>query len=63
MDSFSIWHWLIVIAVVLVVLLAGNLVANKSGALVVKKFFKSSLPAPAHVMTVFTSKSSADKVA
>ncbi len=44
MDSFSIWHWLIVIAVVLVVLLAGNLVANKSGALVVKKFFVSPSP-------------------
>jgi hypothetical protein len=44
MDSFSIWHWLIVSAIFLVVLLAGNVMANKNGALVVKKFFASPSP-------------------
>jgi hypothetical protein len=44
MDSFSIWHGLIVMTAVLVVLLAGSLMANKNGALVVKKFFVSPSP-------------------
>jgi len=39
MDSFSIWHWLIVVAIVLIFALAGNFVASNNKSLVVKKFF------------------------
>jgi hypothetical protein len=44
MGSFSIWHWLIVIAIVFFVALASSIIANKNGALVVKKFFVSPTP-------------------
>ena len=44
MDSFSIWHWLIVVAIVLIFALAGNVVASNNKSLVVKKFFVNPEP-------------------
>ena len=44
MDSFSIWHWLIVVASVLIFALAGNVVASNNKSLVVKKFFVNPEP-------------------
>jgi hypothetical protein len=44
-GSFSVWHWLIVLLLVLVVLMIPGLSGGRTGgALVVKKFFKSATP-------------------
>jgi hypothetical protein len=44
MGSFSIWHWLIVAAIIFIAALAGNLVSGNNKTLVVKKFFVSPEP-------------------
>jgi hypothetical protein len=44
MGTFSIWHWFILIAIVLVVMTFGDLVVGNNRTLVVKKFFVSQEP-------------------
>lgn len=45
MGSFSVWHWIIVLVLFVVVVLGLSLATQRGGgALVVKKFFKSPTP-------------------
>lgn len=44
MESFSAWHWLVVLLVVLLSLGFAGAAARRSGSLVVKKFFASATP-------------------
>jgi hypothetical protein len=44
MGSFSVWHWVIVVAIVFIVTFAGNALASNHKTLVVKKFFVNPEP-------------------
>ena len=43
MGSFSVWHWVVIGLIVVVLLVAAKASSGLSGPLVVKKFFVSNM--------------------